>query len=84
MLKERHDGRLEPKHRQVARANLVRRGSLPFYAAHDVDEILIVDPAKRTVSWLELAGSQYREAPRSSLIELGPEELAERIEWPPI
>jgi len=24
---------------------------LPFYAAHDVDEVLIVDPIERTVTW---------------------------------
>ncbi len=28
---------------------------LPFYAAHDVDEVLIVDPAERKVHWLALA-----------------------------
>ncbi len=27
---------------------------LPFYAAHDVDEVLIVDPAEQTVTWLGL------------------------------
>lgn len=54
---------------------------LPFYAAHDVDEVLIVDPAERKVHWLGLAGGQYREAPRSGLIELGTDELAERIDW---
>lgn len=68
---------------------------LPFYAAHHVDEVLIVDPQQHTVSWLALTGpapaagsaqdaelGDYRPAQRSSLIELGPAELAERIEWP--
>jgi Uma2 family endonuclease len=27
---------------------------LPFYAAHQVDELLIVDPQSRTVSWCAL------------------------------
>ncbi len=27
---------------------------LPFYAEHDVDEVLLVDPAERTVTWLAL------------------------------
>jgi len=27
------------------------RDKLPFYAAHQVDELLIVDPQKRTVDW---------------------------------
>ncbi len=55
---------------------------LPFYAAHEVDELLIVDPAERSVHWLALAGGEYREAEPSGLIDLGPTELAERIDWP--
>ncbi len=55
---------------------------LPFYAAHSVDEVLIVDPSDRTIHWLALSGGEYREVQRSDLIELGPGELAERIDWP--
>lgn len=55
---------------------------LPFYAAHGVDELLIVDPGERSVHWLALADGEYREVERSGLIELGPAELSERIEWP--
>ena len=55
---------------------------LPFYAAHDVDEVLIVDPAKRSVDWLALDGDEYRPVEHSGLIDLGPRELAEQIEWP--
>ena len=55
---------------------------LPFYAAHDVEEILIVDPADRTVSWLGLEGGAYEPVHRSGLIELGPAELAEHLDWP--
>ena len=55
---------------------------LPFYAAHDVDEVLIVDPAKRSVDWLALTDGEYRPVEHSGLIDLGPRELAERIEWP--
>ncbi|HEY1689694.1 MAG TPA: Uma2 family endonuclease, partial [Solirubrobacteraceae bacterium] len=33
---------------------------LPFYAAHDVDEILIVDPDTRKVHWLALANGEYQ------------------------
>lgn len=56
---------------------------LPFYAAHGVDEVLIVDPAERSLHWLALEGGEYREAERSGLIDLGGSELAERIDWPP-
>ena len=55
---------------------------LPFYAAHRVDELLIVDPDSRTVDWRALAGDRYRPTTRSRLIELGAGELAERIDWP--
>ena len=57
---------------------------LPFYARHGVDELLIVDLQKRSVEWLGLDPSgEYRALDRSGLIELGPAELAERLEWPP-
>ena len=55
---------------------------LAFYAAHSVDELLIVDPQARTVHWLALADGEYRPTERSGLVELGPNELAERIDWP--
>jgi Uma2 family endonuclease len=55
---------------------------LPFYAAHGVDELLIVDPDARVVHWLVLAGGAYQPLERSALIELGARELADRIDWP--
>ena len=57
---------------------------VPFYAKHGVDELLIVDLQKRSVDWLGLDPSgEYRPLDRSRLIELGPAELAERLDWPP-
>jgi len=55
---------------------------LPFYAAHDVDEVLIVDPATHAVNWLGLKDGEYKPIARSGLIELGPSELGEQIDWP--
>ncbi len=55
---------------------------LPFFAAHHVDEVVIVDPAQRTVTWLGLRGGEYGPVGRSGLIELGPAELAEQLNWP--
>jgi hypothetical protein len=55
---------------------------LPFYAAHDVDEVLIVDPLERAVHWLGLAGGEYRPLERSGLIDLGAAELVQRLDWP--
>ena len=57
---------------------------LPFYAAHHVDELLIVDPRTSSVDWLALAQGEYKTIARSSLIDLGPAELAERIDWPEV
>ncbi len=58
-------------------------GKLPFYAAHDVDELLIVDPATHKIDWLVLSDGEYRSIERSGLIDLGAGDLAERIDWPP-
>jgi len=58
------------------------RQKLPFYAALDVDEVMIVDPIERTVTWLGLRDGRYQPVPRSELIELGPAGLAERLDWP--
>jgi Uma2 family endonuclease len=55
---------------------------LPFYAAHDIDEVMIVDPDTRLVHWLGLAGGRYSPIERSGLIDLGPAGLAQRIDWP--
>jgi Uma2 family endonuclease len=55
---------------------------LPFYAAHVVDEVLIVDPRKRVVHWLGLRDGEYEPIERSAVIDLGPDELAKRIDWP--
>lgn len=55
---------------------------LPFYAAHDVDEVLILDPIERSVAWLGLRDGEYHLVQRSGLIDLGPLEIAERLDWP--
>jgi Putative restriction endonuclease len=55
---------------------------LPFYAAHDVDELLIVDPAARKVDWFTLGDGEYRPIERSGLIDLGSSDLTGRIDWP--
>lgn len=56
---------------------------LPFYAAHDIDEVLIVDPDTRQVHWLGLTSAKrYEPIERSGLIELGGAELGQRLDWP--
>jgi Uma2 family endonuclease len=54
---------------------------LPFYAAHDVEEVLIIDPRKHEVHWFGLRGDRYEQIEQSRLVELGPKELAELIVW---
>jgi hypothetical protein len=55
---------------------------LPFYAAHGVEEVLIVDPGERAVHWLGLIDGEYHPLERSGLIDLGASELAQRLDWP--
>lgn len=55
---------------------------LPFYAAHNVDEVLIVDPATRKVDWLGLTDGEYKPIKQSSLIDLGAGDLTGQIDWP--
>jgi Uma2 family endonuclease len=55
---------------------------LEFYAAHEVDELLIVDPQEKTVSWLGLEGREYQHLKQSRVIALAATEVAEQIDWP--
>jgi Uma2 family endonuclease len=57
---------------------------LDFYAAHRVDELLIVDPRERSVRLLALHADQYRDTGRSALLDLDPVALRARIAWPAV
>jgi Uma2 family endonuclease len=57
---------------------------LDFYAAHSVDELLIADPAKRSVTWLVLHGGRYVDAEYSPLLRSKVAKLTEQIAWPPV
>jgi Uma2 family endonuclease len=54
---------------------------LPFYAERGVDELLLVNPAERSVTWLALHDGEYQTVERGELIGLAATELAQRIEW---
>jgi Uma2 family endonuclease len=59
------------------------RNKLPFYAAHRVSEMLIVDPQTRSVEWLALAeDGEYAGIDRSGVIALTVDALAAQIDWP--
>jgi hypothetical protein len=57
---------------------------LSFYAAYRVDEVLIVNPQERSVSWLALEDDGYRPIAHSGLVDLGTQRLAEQLDWPPV
>ena len=53
-----------------------------FYAAHRVDEVLVVDPVTRAVRCWALAGDGYSEADASALLGVPVGDLARTIDWP--
>ncbi len=54
---------------------------LPFYAAHHVNELVIVDPAERKVHWLALdQQGGYQAVERSGLIDLDQFKLADQLD----
>jgi Uma2 family endonuclease len=53
-----------------------------FFAAHEVDEVVIIDPKEHEVHWFALRDGEYEPVQQSALIELGPVELAEQLVWP--
>jgi Uma2 family endonuclease len=55
---------------------------IDFYAAHSVDELLITDPLKRSVTWLVLDGGRYTERDGSPLLAVSSADLATQIDWP--
>jgi len=55
---------------------------LPFYVAHGVDEVLIVDPDTRRIEWLALLECAYVPVERSRLMDLATTTLATGIDWP--
>ncbi len=56
---------------------------LSFYSAHEVNEVVIADPAGRTLDWMELAGTVYHRVERSSLLDIAVADVAAQIDWPP-
>jgi Uma2 family endonuclease len=67
---------------EIASPNDESWKKLPFYAAHDVDEVLIVDPRERRIHWLGLRDGDYAPIEHSAVIDLSASELADQIDWP--
>ncbi len=55
---------------------------LPFYAAHAVDEVLIVDAGPRTARWFINAGNAFDERPASLLLGVTSDDVAAGLRWP--
>ena len=53
-----------------------------FYAAHDVDELIVADPAGRTVTCWARHGLAYRELPESALLGVTAHWLRDNVVWP--
>ncbi len=55
-----------------------------FYAAHEVDELIVADPVERRVAVWRHAGDTYEPADRSELLGITTEEMESGIRWPAI
>lgn len=55
---------------------------LPFYAAHGVDELLVIEPQERAVHLLALREGNYEQVERSAIIDLDATQLTAQIDWP--
>lgn len=55
---------------------------LAFFAAQGVDEVLIVDPGIRSVSWLARIDDGYEPVIRSEMLALDVDELRDALDWP--
>ena len=53
-----------------------------FYADHDVDELIIADPATRTVRFWQRGPNGYAEVAASALLAVSAETLTQLITWP--
>ena len=53
-----------------------------FYAAHDVDELWVVDPDAHTIRMWALTDGAYAETGRSDLLGLDGAALAADVDWP--
>lgn len=56
---------------------------LPFYASHQVDEVLIVSAESHAMTWLRLEGDGYAVAEQSELLGQESRTLGQQINWPP-
>ena len=54
-----------------------------FYAEHEIDEVVIVDPGPQRVSWFARRDAGYEEVARSAVLDVDISEVVAAITWPP-
>lgn len=54
-----------------------------FYAAHDVDEVVIADPQTAGLHWFRLVDGRYVAVDRSTVLDVDVAEVHAEIDWPP-
>ena len=52
-----------------------------FYAAHQVDEVVIVDPDTETIHWFALGADGYLAVDRSEVLDLEVATVSEAMDW---
>jgi len=57
---------------------------IDFYASRSVDELLLVDSLKHSLTWLVLEGGHYTERDSSRLLDVSSADLAGQIDWPAV
>jgi Uma2 family endonuclease len=55
---------------------------LPFYAAHGVEEVIVVEPEERKVKVLGLVDGNYEERDASAVLGFSGAEVARALHWP--
>jgi len=55
---------------------------LPFYAAHGVDEVMIVEGQERRVRIFSLVEGNYQETGHSHLLDVAAADLVAAVQWP--
>lgn len=66
---------------EVRSANDESWDKLRFYAAQQVDELLIIEPENRVIHWLGLRDDGYVPIERSTVIDLGAADLPSVLGW---
>lgn len=52
-----------------------------FYAAHDVDEVLIADPDTSRLHWFRLVDGRYEPTDRSEVLDVAVTEIHAAVDW---